>query len=564
MWFQLLFLCFIIIQTDGHRVQENADSDPKASDDAPRIVSPSGSFLGSWMETRRGRRFEAYRGIRYAEPAVGEFRFQPPKLIHHYEDEVDASKEGPACPLPATKVEIDEDCLRINVYTPRSNTTNLLPVIFYIHAGGFYVMTGRSDLAGPHYLLDRDIVLVTINYRLATLGFISTGDAFAPGNNGMKDQVAALRWVQKNIKSFGGDPGLVTITGCSAGSRSVMLHMVSPMSKGLFHRGISMSGSATSKAPVPHHQFHLAQKQAILLNCSHTNTSEEIIACLKSKPYRDLGYSLKGFFDHFNSDPVGLWTAVVEPDFGQERFLTMDPADAIREGKKHSVPYIISQTRNEFFWKALYVVKNESLLKTMNEEWERIAPVSFMLPPGNSSAAVRRLKETYLGDRKLVNDEATADGLGKLYGDAITGFPVHRMANLMCRYSTEKVYYAEFDYIGNHSHYEDPDTKKPIGVAHHDDLIYLFTLSYRFPTIEVSDSDDSQMVDKMIAIWYNFAKYGDPNPHNSKIPELSTLDWPAMTPIDRKYLQLGEHFTVREKLFEDRFQVWEELYPLQY
>ncbi|XP_052749450.1 juvenile hormone esterase-like isoform X2 [Galleria mellonella] len=515
MWFHTLFLCIVIVvQTDGHRPQGYVDTAPKSTasetqaQDGPRTVSSSGSFLGSWMETRRGRRFEAYRGIRYAEPPVEELRFKPPKPILRYDEEVDASKEGPACPLPATKVTIDEDCLRINVYTPGGNNTKPLPVIFFIHAGGFYSMTGRSDLAGPHYLLDRDIVLVTINYRLATLGFISTGDALAPGNNGFKDQVVALRWVQQNIRAFGGDPDLVTITGCSAGSRSVMLHMISPMSKGLFHRAISMSGSATSKAPIPHHQFDLAQKQVRIMNCSQTNTSEEIIACLKTKSYRDLGYSLAGFFDQFNSDPVGLWSAVVEPDFGQERFLTMDPTDAIREGKMHAVPYIISQTRNEFFWKALNVLKNETLINTMNEEWERIAPISFMLPPENSSVAVSRLKQAYLGGKKLVKDDASAQGLGKLYGDAITGFPTHRMANLMCRHSPHKVYDAEFDYIGNHSHYEDPDTKKPIGVAHHDDLIYLFTLSYRFPTIQVSDSKDSQMVDKMTAIWYNFARYG--------------------------------------------------------
>ena len=102
----------------------------------------------------------------------------------------------------------------------------------WIHGGGFYSNTGQSVWFGPDYLMDHDIVLVTMNYRLATLGFLSTGDKFAPGNYGMKDQVQVLKWVQDNIQFFGGDPLQVTIAGQSAGAASVILHMISPMSRG--------------------------------------------------------------------------------------------------------------------------------------------------------------------------------------------------------------------------------------------------------------------------------------------------------------------------------------------
>ncbi|KAM3957249.1 juvenile hormone esterase-like [Aphomia sociella] len=539
-------------------------SNSSIPDDGPLVKSPSGSFRGSWMETRRGRQFQAYRGIRYAEPPIGELRFQPPKPILHYDKEVDATKDGPACPQPAPEgYYIDEDCLTINVYTPNSDSATPLPVIFFIHAGGYYSMSGRSDLAGPHYLLDRDVVYVAINYRLGSLGFLSTGDALAPGNNGFKDQVMALRWVQRNIKAFGGDPNLVTIAGCSAGAASVMLHMISPMSEGLFHRGISISGSPITKVPLSHDMLDLAQKQARKLDCP-TNSSEAIVECLKTKSGKEMGDSLLSFFDQFGYDPVGIWAPIVEPDFGQERFLTMEPMEAIRKGKMHAVPFIISQTTDEFFWKAFTVLKNETLLNTMNNEWERIAPIAFMLPSENSSETVNRLKKEYLGDKTLVNDEASAKALGKLYGDSIIGFPVHRMANLMCRHSPHKVFYYEFAYIGNHSHYEDPVTKKPIGAAHHDDLIYLFSLSYRFPNIEVSDSTDSLIVDRMTAIWYNFAKHGDPNPRGSDLSELSTLHWPPMTPTDRQYLRFGDQFSVHENLVEDRMRIWEELYSVLY
>jgi len=389
---------------------------------------------------------------------------------------------------------------------------------------------------------------------------LGTGDAVDPGNNGMKDQVAALKWVQRNIASFGGDPNLVTITGCSAGSISVMLHMISPMSKGLFHRGISMSASPVGKEPFPRHQHHLARKQAQLLKCPDNN-STVIMECLKKKSWQELG-DWRGLYE-FGFDPVGLWSPVVEPDFGQERFLTLDPLTAIKQRKMHDVPYIISQTEDEFFWFAFNVLGNDTLRNTMNAEWERIAPISFMLPREHAEVATRRLRETYLQNKELKNrDETSVRGLNRLYGDSIIGFPTHRLANLMCRYSSNPVWYYEFSYIGQHSHYEDPTTKKPVGAAHHDDLIYLFTLSYRFPTITV-DSPDSKLVDQMTGMWYNFARYGDPNPR-SDTPELEGLSWPAMKPSARKYLRVDHNLTVLENLNEDRYKLWEELYPIQY
>ncbi|XP_045540267.1 esterase E4 [Papilio machaon] len=533
------------------------------SEQFPVVITPSGPIRGSMMQTRRGRDFEAYRGIRYAEPPVGELRFQPPVPILSYKEEVNATTEGPACPLPARQgYYLDEDCLRINVYTPSHKSGQHLPVVFYIHAGGFYVFSGRSDMAGPHYLLDRDIVLVTINYRLGTLGFLSTGDALAPGNNGFKDQVAALRWVRRNIAAFGGDPDLVTITGCSAGSHSVFLHMLSPMSKGLFHRAISMSGSPIGSTLSPHHLRDLAERQARLLNCSTTG-SAEIIDCLKTKSWRDLGYSLRGFYE-FGFDPVRIWKPVVENDFGQERFLTEQPLAAVRAGRMHPVPYIISQTRDEFFWMAFYPLKNDTLRSKFNNDWEKVAPISFILPRDNVSEQLTRLRQVYLRDRPLANDAESASQLGRLYADAIVGFPVHRLANLMCRHSPYPVYYYEFAYVGNHSHYEDPVTNKPTGAAHHDDLIYLFSLRYRYPDVSAA-GPDADVVDKMTAIWYTFAKTGDPNAYvGLDLPELSGLHWPAMTPDKRNYLRIDTSLSVMTNLKEDRIKLWEELFPIEY
>lgn len=174
-----------------------------------------------------------------------------------------------------------EDCLRLNVYTPiLPPTRKYLPVIVFLHGGAFHSLSAQShNYAGPQNLMDRKIVLVTCNYRLGTLGFLSTGTKHAPGNNGLKDQVACLRWVQKNIAKFGGDPKSVTLMGHGAGAISVSLHLISPMSKGLFHKAILMDGSATAQWKVPHSQLKLAKRQAGLLNCP-SNDMKKMMKCL--------------------------------------------------------------------------------------------------------------------------------------------------------------------------------------------------------------------------------------------------------------------------------------------
>ncbi|XP_022837633.1 venom carboxylesterase-6-like isoform X2 [Spodoptera litura] len=549
-----------------HHVHHDLDHSTASTPAAPVVRSVSGQFRGSWMSSRRGRQFEAYRGVRYAQPPVGELRFQPPQLMENYTSEVDASQDGPACPQPTfNNYPVHEDCLRLNVYTPDHQSKKPLPVVVFMHAGGFYSVSGRSDVAGPQHLLDRDLVLVTINYRLGSLGFLSTGDKYAPGNNGFKDQVAALRWVQRNIAAFGGDPNLVTISGYSAGSFSVMLHMISPMSKGLFHRAISMSGSPISQIVIPRHQRHLAERQAKLLQCP-TDSSKAIIDCLKTKTSKELGDSLDKMFD-FGYDPVLLWVPIHEQDFGQEMFLPQQPLAAVCAGRLQRLPYIVSQTHDEFFWKALDVLRNPKAFDNWRADWPGLAKIALYLTGAgdNSSitAAANRLKQAYLGGKDINNDTATADGFGKLYSDAIIGFGAHRLVNLAARQSPRPVYYYEFGYIGNSSHYVDPDTKRPIAAAHHDDLLYLFNVSYSFPSIPPSDSKDSKMVDKMTAIFYNFARHGDPNDRGDT-PELADMSWPQFKPDERKYLRVDTPFSVRSNLFEERFKVWEELFPLDY
>ncbi|KAL6420042.1 hypothetical protein ACFW04_010998 [Cataglyphis niger] len=281
------------------------------------VTAPIGRIRGSIMTSRLGKRIYSFRGVRYAEPPTGQLRFQVAVPAADWNDVFDATKEGPAC--PAIHVEnIMEDCLRVNVYTtklPSASDPVKRPVLVFFHPGAFYIFSGQSSYFGPEYLLDKDIVLVTVNNRLATLGFLSTGDSKAPGNLGLKDQVVALRWVQRNIVAFGGNPDSVTISGYSIGGFSVLLHMRLDDIRTVSDRTIALGEEASG---------------AIELS-------------------------------EWYGNPILLWTPVVEPEVhGVERFLPEQPVDLIRKGKFHKVPLIAGSPRTSSA--AWSLIKADSLI----------------------------------------------------------------------------------------------------------------------------------------------------------------------------------------------------------
>ncbi|KAI7815372.1 esterase [Rhyzopertha dominica] len=558
---------------------------PPAGGPPPRATTPLGEIEGSVLRTRLGKPIYAFRAIRYAKAPVNELRFQPPIPVDKWEGVYNATEAGPMCPQPTAGDPTSEDCLLLNVYTtklPKQGESVKKPVIVFFHAGGFYSVTAASYWTGPQYLLDQDIVLVTPNYRLGSLGFLSTGDKEAPGNNGLKDQVEALKWVKNNIAAFGGDPESVTIAGYSAGAISVSLHLLSPLSQGLFHKAIISSASAFAQYPVEKNQFSLAQKQARLLKCPD-DTSANIIKCLKTKPAQELANSLSGFAE-FGKDPVLLWSPVIEDDFGQKRFLTAHPIQLVSSGQFQKVPVLTSITTDEFANRAFDVIRNATLLEKLDKEWEKYAPISFQYERNteNSKTISKALRTFYFGVKTIDNttlpqlaqrDNPHALHFPQLYADALTGFGVNRGAKLLAEKSDKPVYYYRFNYKGRYSHFYLPDSNGtvPYGVVHHDDLIYLFYISKLFPEFKQSDPE-SAAVEKLTAIWANFARTGynrvldDSFISRKPIPEqtdkLDNVKWEPFTLKSQKYLDFGNKLTINENLFEKRYAEWEKLFPI--
>jgi para-nitrobenzyl esterase len=222
------------------------------------------------VETRRGRLrgvlergLAVFRGIPFAAPPVGPFRFMPPEPPPRWAGVRDASRFGQAAPQNAAIAgpllslgigRTGEDCLYLNVWTPGIGRARR-PVLVWIHGGAFVLGAGSQTLYDGSALARRgDVVVVTLNYRMGTLGFLRLRERFgdrlpATGNEGLLDQVAALQWVRDEIEAFGGDPANVTIFGESAGAMSCATLLGMPRARGLFHRAILQSGAANFRWP---------------------------------------------------------------------------------------------------------------------------------------------------------------------------------------------------------------------------------------------------------------------------------------------------------------------------
>jgi len=315
----------------------------------PLLSLAQGQARGSFMTTQNGRQFSAFRGIRYAEPPTGQLRFKDPVAASAWEGVLDASREAPKCiqydPIVGSILG-EEDCLMVNVYTADVNAAK--PVMVFIHGGAFIIGSGNggNDPYGPKLLLDRDIVLVTINYRLGPFGFLSTEDAEAAGNYGLLDQSLALNWVRENIATFGGDAGSVTIFGESAGAASVEYQILSPRSKGLFHGAISQSGSTLCHWSFFNNIGHRTKTLATFLQCP-TDSSRHLLDCLRTKTTTEILEMRR----RFQVPPLmGLFPVVFGPRVDRERefpFLPAHPRRLMASSNFNHVPYITGINRNE-------------------------------------------------------------------------------------------------------------------------------------------------------------------------------------------------------------------------
>nr|XP_034378509.1 pyrethroid hydrolase Ces2a-like isoform X3 [Arvicanthis niloticus] len=470
----------------------------------------TGQVRGSFVhvkDTKSG--VHAFLGIPFAKPPVGPLRFAPPEDPEPWSGVRDGTLQPAMClqtdmmnlegveEMRMTLLPMSEDCLYLNIYTPaHAQEGSNLPVMVWIHGGALVIgsasMNDASTLAA-----NEEIVIVSIQYRLGILGFFSTGDQHARGNWGYLDQVAALRWVQKNIAYFGGNRDRVTIFGVSAGGTSVSSHVVSPMSQGLFHGAIMQSGVA-------------------LLPGLISDTSEVVYKVFMMIP--------------------GVVDGTFLPKYPQELLASKD---------FHPVPSIIGVNTDECGWGVPTIMGLYHIIETITRETLpavlKSTAAKMMLPPECGDL----LMEEYMGDTQ--DPETLQAQFREMLGDFMFVIPALQVAHF--QRSHGPVYFYEFQHLLSFVKHVRPFYPK---ADHGDDVLFVFGSYFWGMKFDLTEEEEL-LKQRMMKYWANFARNGNPN--SEGLPH-----WPVLDQ-DEQYLQLNTQPAVGRALKARRLQFWTKTLP---
>ncbi|XP_045596993.2 venom carboxylesterase-6 isoform X1 [Procambarus clarkii] len=497
-----------------------------------------GAILCSRDKAIDGKIFYSFRGIPYAQPPVGDLRFKEPVAASGWTGTRDGRTLQPVCPQLDSNallegqalVRGEEDCLYLNVYTPHYMLTGF-PVMVWIHGGAFSM--GGADEYSPSVLLTRDVILVTLQYRLGTLGFLSTEDSVLPGNMGLKDQALALRWVQDNIRDLGGDPDKVTIFGQSAGAAAAHLHVLSPHSRGLFRRAILQSGSSLSPWAIRTDHKQVATTISKVFNCSGVEVeptalnSTALLLCLQNQTLSDLVAIPSAFVIWLNTPSV--MTPRVDGDF-----LPDHPAALLKSRKYNRVDLITGVTQHEGALAATPVLMNEEVRESLSQDFSDVSPVVMNFEGEDSSLYLaQRAFQQYLGD--LSFNSTSPKALVQLFGDRGFNMAHEETARLHARATSlgNRIFAYVLQHCGQFSVTDQYGTcLSAHWVSHADDLQYLFDRGASLPPLE--ELMDLQVRHLMVSMWTNFAAKGNPTPDNSL-----GIRWKPTSSLKLSYLALA-------------------------
>ncbi|XP_001992565.2 venom carboxylesterase-6 [Drosophila grimshawi] len=487
----------------------------------------------------------AFMGIPFALPPVGELRFRAPIEQPGWQGERLAVQDAPMCmqrdPFRRdTKIDGVEDCLYLNVYTPDPVIGTSLPVMVWFHGGGWQCGSGISSFYGPEFLLEHDVVLVSANFRLGPLGFLSTETLDCPGNNGLKDQLAVLRWVRDNIAAFGANAQSVTVFGESAGGASVTYHMLSEQSRGLLHRAIAQSGTYFNPWAQPAHEgvaAGRAHKLTELMNCSQFGDDWSAkLKCLRGKRAEDIVAKLYDMFV-WDFDPMIPFPPVIEPEH-TGAFLTLRPRDApLPHGQK--LPLMIGVTAEEGLLKTAALLNLPHLMDEFKTYFDQLLPLVLNYDHHELEAQqqiTRHIESFYFKAGHNYN-KSNHQNLTDLISDGWFVAGVDEYLKLRSK-SLSPTYVYLFDHKGAASFSEifKGGRNEFYGACHAEELQYLFPIGQQLFVSAVPTRQDLQLRELMLRLWVNFARTGDPNP----IPGTSNLPiWRPTPTYPVEYARLG-------------------------
>ncbi|XP_029035421.1 juvenile hormone esterase-like [Osmia bicornis bicornis] len=487
--------------------------------DNPVVSVKQGQLRGVVVENVYGGQFLAFRGIPYAKPPVGPLRFKDPEPPEPWTGTRDASVFGDVCAqidIRTWELIGSDDCLYLNVYSPLNDSPKRA-VMLWIHGGAFMNDSGNDKFYGPDYLVRKDVVLVTINYRVGVLGFLTLEHEIAPGNQGIKDQVMALKWIQENISNFGGDPNNVTIFGESAGAALVHYLTLSPLAEGLFHKAISQSGVAanpwaiTSKEPRKY-AFQLAAQLG-----EHSTDPATVLEFLrKVEPQKLVTTAIQIVTPEMRYTKLGLFDPCID-DKSPNPIIPQHPSVLIQSGVK--VPFLLGFNKNE--GAALHICKSEKNFQQINEKFEIIIHPELMLSMKKDGITPNDLKRIYF------NNEPISSKLLQQYADFITDSSfrqgIYEVLKIQLEKSVQPTYFYQFTYDNKNSFVKRALNIPLQGPTHGDDLTYIFQMTKGVQLRPLQPGTDNyRVMEYFTQMWTDFAKTGNPTP---KVTGLITTVW---------------------------------------
>uniref|UniRef100_A0A6P7G2M5 Carboxylic ester hydrolase n=1 Tax=Diabrotica virgifera virgifera TaxID=50390 RepID=A0A6P7G2M5_DIAVI len=511
----------------------------------PEVTLPYGKIRGVYTKTIRYRKpFYAFLQVPYAAPPVGKLRFMPPQPVQPWTGILDTKQNNKAChQVGKTASYISEDCLYLNVYTPVAPGTNSnLPVLVYIYGGAFIHGSLWFGTLQPQNPIEKDVIVVLLNYRIGPLGFLSTEDDVIQGNMGLKDQLFVLKWVNENIHLFGGDANKVTLMGQSAGAASVTYHILSPQSKGLFRAAVAESASALCTWAYQRNARQTAYGLAVEIdsNFGTNRSSAELLEFLQSVDVS----KIDGTADKYKE-----FAPVIE-SLHPDAFITEPMYETIKTGNINKVPLLIGYCSEEQIFHANDMAN-----------WKKFIEKNYRNPKNlvNQDMNVQDMatKET-IGEQ--IQNVYTTDSLADEPGKAIQFSsdntyvrPVIRFAELQSWLTDVFLY--QFSYhgiIGNNNATVDG---VPGRVAHAEDVRYFWTY---FKNYSEFPEEDVRTVDRYLGLITNFIKYLNPTPEHEEIFE--NILWPKLTSSEMQYLDIDKSLMVKQHPREFSYQKWVDIY----
>lgn len=492
-----------------------------AQNDAPRAETPQGKLIGEYAS--RNTDVAVFKGIPFAAPPVGQARWQAPQPAPGWTGDRLADTFGPDCmqqPYPEgsffyrpARVS-SEDCLYLNVWSAAEPGAER-PVMVWLHGGALTRGSGAIDVYDGTNLASKDVVLVTVNYRLGVFGYfahpelIAESANFSAGNYGILDQIMALRWVQENIRAFGGNPDNVTIFGESAGAWSVHFLTASPLAEGLFHKAIAQSGARMDVRVELDRQTSAGSSASAAGLRLAEQSGAASLADLRAIPARRLLDTAAEY--SFRSDGiVDGWV------------LPAQPYTQFSEGRQNKVPVMVG----------------------FNSEEGTTLGVGSGLP-GTAEAYEARVRGIYGDLAEMILEVYPADDIRKStldsFRDGSFGWHMVTWANLT-RHVDEPAYLYYF------THRPPGPMAQELGAYHAAEIVYVFNNAQSL--LNQPSAMDFRLADIMSDYWVNFAHHGVPSAAGQ--PE-----WRPYTNAERHYLLFGTRVSAEMNLLPDNWAVFD-------